>query len=161
LRLSRRRLPQFGGAGFKRIGPPAACRCGDRALSDARSGRSRRPRGSARRAFRGRACSVVHRRPARAFCFWLRTSAAKVGPRAAVFENGMGDADELLFVTEVDDAVLVLKPNRARGLQARYAHANKFIEENAAVRVASAFWHELKATPRPSPLRYYDTTRGC
>ena len=60
----------------------------------------------------------------------------------------MGDADELLFVTEGDDAMPVLKPDRARGPEARYADANKFIEENAAVRVASAFWHELKATPR-------------
>ena len=44
----------------------------------------------------------------------------------------------------------VLKPDRARGLEARYADANEFIEEDAAVRVASAFWHELKATPLPT-----------
>ena len=55
----------------------------------------------------------------------------------------------------------VLKPDRARGPEARYADANEFIEEDAAVRVASAFWHELKATPRPPPVWYYDTTREC
>ena len=47
----------------------------------------------------------------------------------------MGEADELLFLTEGDDAMLVLKPNRARGLEARYADAHEFIEENAAVRI--------------------------
>jgi hypothetical protein len=34
----------------------------------------------------------------------------------------------------------------ARGPEARYADANKFIEEDAAVRVASAFWHGFKVT---------------
>jgi hypothetical protein len=72
--------------------------------------------------------------------------AAKVGPRAAIFENGMGDADELLFVTEGDDALPVLKPDRARGLEARYADANELVEEDASIRVASALWHESKAT---------------
>ena len=57
----------------------------------------------------------------------------------------MGDADELLFLTEGDDAMLVLKPNRARGLEARYADANEFIEENAAVRIDPTFWHEFNA----------------
>ena len=41
----------------------------------------------------------------------------------------------------------VLKPDSTRGLEARYAYANEFIEEDAAVRVASAFRHELKARP--------------
>ena len=72
----------------------------------------------------------------------------------------MGDADELLFVTEGDNAMPVLKPDRARGPEARYGEANKFIEENAVVRVASAFWHELKATPR-RPMWYHDTTYEC
>ena len=58
----------------------------------------------------------------------------------------MGDADELLFLTEGDDAMPVLKPDRARGLEARRGEAHEFIEEDAAVRVASAFRHELKAT---------------
>ncbi len=61
----------------------------------------------------------------------------------------MGDADELLFVTEGDNAMSVLKPDSARGPQARYADANKFVEENAAARIDRAFWHELKAAPRP------------
>jgi hypothetical protein len=45
--------------------------------------------------------------------------------------------------------MLVLKPDRAGGLEARYTDANKFIKENAAVRVASAFRHELKAASSP------------
>src|SRR4029077_11552421 len=36
-------------------------------------------------------------------------------------------------------------PYQARGLEARYADANEFIEEDATVRVSSAFWHEFKA----------------
>ena len=62
----------------------------------------------------------------------------------------MGDADELLFVTEGDNAMPVLKPDRAYGPQARYADAKKFVEENAVTRIDRAFWHELKAAPRPS-----------
>ena len=38
----------------------------------------------------------------------------------------------------------VLKPDRARGLEARRGEAQEFVEESAAVRVASALWHELK-----------------
>ena len=63
----------------------------------------------------------------------------------------MGDADELLFVTEGDDAMPVLKPDRARGPQARRGEAPELVEEDATVRVASAFRHELKVTPRPPP----------
>src|ERR1700675_4917334 len=44
--------------------------------------------------------------------FW----ADELGPRAAVRELRMSDADELLFVPEGDDAMPVLKPDRARGL---------------------------------------------
>ena len=44
--------------------------------------------------------------------FW----ANKVAPRSAVPKGRMGDADELLFVPEGDDAMPVLKPDRARGL---------------------------------------------
>ena len=62
------------------------------------------------------------------------------------------------FVTEGDNAMPVLKPDRARGLEARRGEAHEFVEEDAAVRVASAFWHEFKATPRPPPVRYHDTT---
>jgi hypothetical protein len=49
---------------------------------------------------------------------------------------------------EGDDAMPVLKPDRAHGLQARRGEGHELIEEDAAVRVASAFRHELKATPR-------------
>ena len=62
-------------------------------------------------------------------------------PRAAIFENGMGDADEFLLLTEGDDAVPVLKPDRARRLEARRGKAREFVEEHAAVRVYSAFGH--------------------
>ena len=55
----------------------------------------------------------------------------------------MGDADELLFLTEGNNAMPVLKPDRACGFKARRLEAHEFIEENAAVRVASAFGHEL------------------
>ena len=60
----------------------------------------------------------------------------------------MGDADELLFLTEGDDAMLVLKPDRARGLEARRGDAHEFIKEDAGVRAASAFRHEFWAPPR-------------
>ena len=73
----------------------------------------------------------------------------------------MSDADELVLLTERYDAMPVLKPDRARGPQARRGEAHEFIEEDAAVRVDSAFWHELKATPRPPPVRYHDTTYVC
>jgi hypothetical protein len=71
----------------------------------------------------------------------------------------MSDADELLFVTEGDYAMPVLKPDRARGPQTRHGDANEFVEKDAAVRVASAFWHELKlASPAPLRVRYHNTT---
>ena len=50
----------------------------------------------------------------------------------------------------------VLKPDRARGLEARRGEAHEFIEEDAVVRLASAFRHELKVTPRPL-VGYQDT----
>jgi hypothetical protein len=76
----------------------------------------------------------------------------------------MDDADAfaafnaMVLVAEGDHALAVLKPDRARGLEARRGEAHKLIEENAAVRVASAFRHELKAAP---PVRYHDTTYEC
>ena len=74
--------------------------------------------------------------------------AAKVGQRAAVWELRMSHADELGLLAERYDGPLVLKPNHARGPKAGNADANKFIEEDAAVRIDRAFWHELKVTPR-------------
>ena len=70
-------------------------------------------------------------------------------PRAAVREFRMGDADAfaafvaMVLVTEGDNAMPVLKPDRARGLEARRGEAHELIEEDAAVRVATAFGHEL------------------
>jgi hypothetical protein len=58
----------------------------------------------------------------------------------------MGDADELLLVTEGDDAPPVLKPHLARGREARRGKARQLVEEDAAIRVASAFWHDCEAT---------------
>jgi hypothetical protein len=71
----------------------------------------------------------------------------------------MGDADELLFVLEGDDALPVPELDRARSPQARRVEAREFVEEEAACRIDPAFWHEVKATPRPSHVRYYGTTR--
>ena len=73
----------------------------------------------------------------------------------------MIDADEFVPVAERYEGLPVLKSDRARGAEARYAEAHEFVEENAAVRVASALWHELKATLRPLPVRYRDTTYEC
>ena len=64
----------------------------------------------------------------------------------------------MVLVAEGDDAMPVLKPDRARGLEARRVEAQEFVEEDAAVRIDPAFWHELKATPRPPPVRYHYTT---
>ena len=55
----------------------------------------------------------------------------------------MGEADEPLFVTEGNDAMPVLEPDRARGPQTRRGKAHQFVEEGATVRVDSAFWHDL------------------
>ena len=55
----------------------------------------------------------------------------------------MSEADKLLFLSEGDDAMLVLKPDRARGPQTRRGKAHQFVEEGATVRVDSAFWHDL------------------
>jgi hypothetical protein len=72
--------------------------------------------------------------------------ADEIGPRAAVRELRMSDADKFGLLAERYVGPRVLKPNQARGLEARGGDANEFIEEDAVVRVASAFRHELKAT---------------
>ena len=77
----------------------------------------------------------------------------------------MGDADAfaafaaMVLVAEGDDAMPVPKPDRARSRQARRVEAQEFVEEAAACRIGPTFWHELKATPHASLVRYYDTTR--
>ena len=43
----------------------------------------------------------------------------------------------------------MLEPDHARGPEARRGEAHELIEEDAVVRVDSAFRHELKASPRP------------
>jgi hypothetical protein len=70
--------------------------------------------------------------------------AEEIGPRAPVRELRMGDVDEFDLPAERYEGLLVLKPDRARGLEARYADAYEFIEEDAVVRVAPAFRHKLK-----------------
>jgi hypothetical protein len=70
----------------------------------------------------------------------------EIGPRAAVPEDRMSDADEFFLSAEQYAGPLVLEPNRARGLETRRGNAHEFIEEDAVVRVASAFRHEVKAT---------------
>jgi hypothetical protein len=57
----------------------------------------------------------------------------------------MSDADEFVLLAERYDGLPLLKSDSARSSEARYADANKFVEEDASVRVASAFRHELKA----------------
>ena len=81
--------------------------------------------------------------------------ADEIGPRAAVRELCMSDADEFGLLAEGYEGLLVFKPDRARGPEARYADANEFIKENAAVRVASAFRHELNATPLTCAVSLY------
>ena len=62
----------------------------------------------------------------------------------------MGDADAfaafaaMVLVAEGDESMLVLKPDRARGLEARRVEAQEFVEEEAACRIDPAFRHELK-----------------
>jgi hypothetical protein len=57
--------------------------------------------------------------------FWAK----KEGPRAATQELRMSDADEFVPLAERYDGLPVLKSDSARGLEARYADANKFVEE--------------------------------
>ena len=56
----------------------------------------------------------------------------------------MSDADELVLLAERYESLPVLKSDSARGFEARYADADKLIEENAVVRITPAFWHELE-----------------
>ena len=80
----------------------------------------------------------------------------------------MGDADAfaalkiMVLVTKRNDAMPVLNRDRARGLEARRGEAREFVEEDAAVRVASAFGHELRLRlAAPPPVRYHHTTGLC
>ena len=60
----------------------------------------------------------------------------------------MGNGDELLFVTEGDDALPVLKPDRARGLEARRVEAHKFVKQRRGHPHRSPrFGMKLKAAP--------------
>ena len=78
----------------------------------------------------------------------------------------MGDADAFaasyaaVLVAEGDNAMPVLDPDGARSPQARRVEAQEFVEEAAACRIGPSFWHEVKATPRPSPVRYHYTTEN-
>jgi len=72
-------------------------------------------------------------------------------------DRGYYNGDEVL-ACEGTGILPVFKPDRARSPQARRVEAQEFVEEAAACRIGPAFWHEVKATPRPSPVRYYDTT---
>jgi hypothetical protein len=69
----------------------------------------------------------------------------------------MGDADEFHPTAERNEGVPVLKPDRARGAEARYAETWQFVEENAAIRVDSAFWHGLCGSAYASMMRYLYT----
>ena len=56
----------------------------------------------------------------------------------------MSDADEFVLLAERYESLPVLKSDSARGFEARYADANELVEENAAIRIVPALWHELK-----------------
>jgi len=58
----------------------------------------------------------------------------------------MGDADEFRPPAERNKYLPVLEPDRARSLEARRGEAHEFVEENAAIRVASALWHKVETT---------------
>jgi hypothetical protein len=73
----------------------------------------------------------------------------------------MGDADEFRLLAERYESLLVLKPNHARGPEARRGDAHELIEKDAVLRVGPAFRHELKAMSRTPPVWYHDTTREC
>jgi hypothetical protein len=51
----------------------------------------------------------------------------------------MSDCEEFVLLAERYHDLPVLKSDRARGFEARYADANKLIEEDATIRVDSAF----------------------
>jgi hypothetical protein len=86
--------------------------------------------------------------------------AAKIRPRATVRERRMSDADELGLFAEWYAGPLVLKPDRTGSPQARYAEANKLVEEDATVGVASAFRHALKVTPSIGAASLYHRLSG-
>ena len=54
----------------------------------------------------------------------------------------------VFLVAEGDNAMLVLKPDLALGLEVRRVEAREFVEEAAACRIGPAFRHEVKAMPR-------------
>jgi hypothetical protein len=54
----------------------------------------------------------------------------------------MSDAYEFGLLAEGYQGLRVLKPNQAHGLEARRGDAHELVEEDAAVRVASAFRRE-------------------
>ena len=70
----------------------------------------------------------------------------------------MGDANEFRPPTERNKDLPVLELDDPRGPEARHAEAHELVKENAAVRAASAFWHELKAGAAPLTVRYHHTT---
>jgi hypothetical protein len=63
----------------------------------------------------------------------------------------MGEGDEFRPPAEQNKDLPVLEPDRPSGLETRHAEAHELVEENAAVGVVSAFWHELEV------LRYHYT----
>jgi hypothetical protein len=154
LRLSRRRLPQLGGTGLKRIGLEHGLQLLDAAIALSQTlGSAEAVSGTIAHAelFEAEpAAGRVFHEP-ELFASGSARRAAKIGPRATVRERRMSDADELGLLAEWYAGPLVLKPDRAGGPQARYADANKFVEEDAAVRAASAFRHEVGYA---SPVTY-------
>jgi hypothetical protein len=50
------------------------------------------------------------------------------------------------MLTERNDGLPILNPDRARGAEPRHPNTRQLVEENAAVGVGPALWHELEAT---------------
>ena len=70
-------------------------------------------------------CSVVHCRRAKAFWPFDRILGKQGSSTSRGSKNCMGDADEFVLLAERYEGLPVLKPDRARGAEARYADADK------------------------------------
>ena len=141
-------MPQLAGTGLnasaRLLASPAACRRGDRALPGAGSAEA-----VARTVAHTQGPAALHAAwcvvdEPELFCPSSRIGAAKIGPRSAVPKVRMSDADEFVLLAERYDDLSVLELDSARGLEARHPDANKLIEENAAICIVPALWHELK-----------------
>jgi hypothetical protein len=74
----------------------------------------------------------------------------------------MGHSDKLLSaVGKRNDDLLVLKPDHARRPKARHADTRQFVEEDAAVRVASSFRHGYLRLRIDAVSSYHTAPQGA